>query len=123
MKKRRFAKVRKFIEEHKKPILIIGGALVTGALAVIGGKVLEQGEPKRYSSLWFDHLSDDELGPEREKVRLAYQSSGDDFDSACEMEALLRRFDSEIWSRKDDGMDDYVFPPRREHGRNLYKPD
>ena len=40
-----------------------------------------------------------ELNLEREKVRLAYPLSGDDFSEACYFENLLRRFDSELSKR------------------------
>ena len=40
-----------------------------------------------------------ELNWEREKVRLLYCSSGDDFSAACYFENLLRRFDKELRKR------------------------
>ena len=52
-----------------------------------------------YSSKWFEKATEAELDLEREKVRLAYCSSGNDFDAACRLEKLLWRFDKEIRKR------------------------
>ena len=121
MKKERFVKIRMFVEEHKKPILIIGGVLVTGALAFIGYTALGQNDPAPYTTRWYEGLSDDEWREEREKTRLAMRGTCDEL--AIEMESRLRRFDDEWRRRKDDGTDYYGPSLHREHGNNLYKPD
>ena len=123
MKTEMFDKVREFVDEHKKPILTVGSIIATCVLAIIGYHVLEQNNSEPYSSQWLEGLSDGELREEHEKARLALRDSGDDWDLACKMDFLRRQIDSEIEKRKNDGTDNYVYPPHREHGRNLYKPD
>lgn len=61
MKKRRFAKVRTFINENKKPLLIIGGILATSALAILSYIVSGQGDSEPNDSIRLDSLSEEEL--------------------------------------------------------------
>lgn len=121
MRKKRFSKARAFVEENRKTLLLIGSVVITGALAFIGCNVLGQSDPEPYATRWYEGLTDDEWQEEREKTRLAMRGTRD--EQAIEMESRLRRFDDEWRRRKDDGTDDYVSPPHREHGNNLYKPD
>lgn len=114
------AKVKQFIEEHKKPILI-GGVLVAGAIAVIVCKALGQSEPEPYTTRWYEGLTDDEWQEEREKTRLAMRGTCGEL--ADEMYFRLKRFDDEWSRRKDDGTDYHGPSLHREHGNNLYKPD
>ena len=76
-----------------------------------------------YSSKWFENATDTELNLEREKVRLLYCSSGDDFSAACYFENLLKRFDKEL-SRRAWG-DEIPHAPsiHREHGWYLSNDD
>ena len=53
----------------------------------------------KYSGKWFERVSEEELNTEREKVRLEYCSSGDNFSEACRLQKLLWRFDKEISKR------------------------
>lgn len=46
-----------------------------------------------YSSKWFETVTDDVLSTEREKVRLDYCASGDNFSEASRLQNLLWRFD------------------------------
>lgn len=76
-----------------------------------------------YSSKWFSMLTDEELDVEREKVRLAYCSSGDDFSESCKLQRLLWRFDEEMSNRAwgDEIRHGPAF--RREHGWYLSNDD
>lgn len=80
-------------------------------------------EPPKYSTKWFDTVSDEVLSIEREYVRKQYCSSGNDYSAALEWERLLRRFDKVMskraWGDKTPTAPSY----HREHGHNLYKPD
>lgn len=57
-----------------------------------------------YCSKWFENATDTELYMAREKVRLDYCSSGNDFKAACSLQNLLGRFDKEmskrVWAMK-----------------------
>ena len=52
-----------------------------------------------YGSKWFETVTDDVLSTEREKVRLDYCASGDNFSEASRLQNLLWRFDKEMSKR------------------------
>lgn len=64
-----------------------------------------------------------DLNAEREIVRKAYCSSGDDFNLAVRLQNLLRMFDKEISKRVWGGRTDYGFPVHREHEWHLLSKD
>lgn len=120
--------VIKWIKMHKAQLILAGIsipaiiALVLGlknkdAIIKLWGNLQEEiKKANLYSSKWFETASDAELKLEREKVRLAYCSSGDDFSAASALQNLLWRFDKEM-SKRAWG-DKIPCPPsiHREHG-------
>lgn len=61
------------------------GAAIGIAIAGYGVFRIATGEPQKYSSKWFDTVSDAVLNEEREVVRKKYCSSGNDFDLAVSL--------------------------------------
>lgn len=100
---------------------VVGFALAT--VAGLGIYKIATGEPQKYSSKWFDTVSDAVLNEEREIVRKQYCSSGNDFSLAVQLERLLRRFDEVIGKRAWNGSTDYKFPVHSEHGWHLPSDD
>jgi len=123
MKKGKFAKVKQFLEENKKPLMVIGGVLLTGGLAILGWKTSGQGDPEPYTTEWLKGLSEEELPEEHEKARLAMRDARDNWVLACKMDFWRRNIAAEIQRRKSGGTDNYISPPPREDGYNLYRPD
>lgn len=81
-------------------IAIIDGAKNKDALKELWNGLKEEIEAANlYSNNWFAKATDAELGIEREKVRLAYCSLGDNFSEAYRLQNLLRRFDKEMGKR------------------------
>lgn len=76
-----------------------------------------------YSPKWFETVSDELLSTEREKVRLAYCSSGDNFSEANWLENLLRRFDKEMSKRAWGNEIPHAPSIHREHGWYLPNDD
>lgn len=72
--------------------------------------------PEAYSEKWFDSLSDEKLKTQREKVRQAWCSAGDDFAEGVRLQKLLRRFDDIMRKREKSGGAEYVWPKHGEHG-------
>ena len=104
----------------KKAFGIGIGAVIT----MLGAyKYFTRKEPQKYSSKWFDTVSDEVLKSEREVVRKQFCSAGDDFSLAVKLESLLRVFDA-VLSKRAWG-DEIPHGPgyHREHGYNLYKDD
>lgn len=103
--------VIKWIKTHKPQLLLVGTSIPALIGLVLGLKnkaaIIKLRENLReeikkanlYSSKWFATASDAELELEREKVRLAYCSSGDDFSAASSLQNLLWRFDKEMSKR------------------------
>ena len=76
-----------------------------------------------YSSKWFKTVPDEILSTEREKVRLAYCSSGDNFSEAGRLQNLLWRFDKEMSKRAWGDEIPHAPSIHREHGWYLLKDD
>ena len=74
-----------------------------------------------YSYLWFKKASVQELEVEREKVRQAYCSSSGDMTGR--LQNLLFLFDKEISKKTLSSADEYIYPPKREHGWYLQNDD
>jgi len=76
-----------------------------------------------YTDRWMKSATDNELDTEREKVRFAYCSSGDNFDAACRLQNLLRRFDTEMSDRAWGDEEPHAPSYHREHGYYLPNDD
>lgn len=112
-----------FAKKHKKEFIIIAGAVGTILTSIGLSKLAGSVEPRKYSSEWFDSVSDDVLNAEREIVRKQYCSSGDNFSMAIQLQNLLNIFDSVLSKRAWAGKIPQVPSYSREHGHSLYKPD
>lgn len=117
-----------WIKSHKKQ-LIISGISIPTIIAIVAGiknkealKELLNGLKKGietanlYSSDWFAKATDAELNLEREKVRLAYCASGDNFSEAGRLQNLLWRFDKEMSKRAWGDEIPHAPSIHREHG-------
>lgn len=125
--------VIKWIKMHKAQLILVGISIPAIIALVLGLKNKDtiiklwrnlQEEIKKanlYSSKWFETASDAELKLEREKVRLAYCSSGDDFSAASALQNLLWRFDTEMSKRAWGNKIPCAPSIHREHG--LYLPN
>lgn len=128
-------KAIKWLKKHKKKILLVGaGAAVILATATgvknrdavakivndLSGKIKDT---NRYSNIWFKNASDTELETERELVRQAYCSAGDDFDLAAKLQNLLNLFDKEMSNRAWNGETPKAPSIHREHGWYLPNDD
>lgn len=125
----------KWIKEHKKA-LIAAGISISVLLAIVFGikhkdtisalwnQLQEEiRKSKLYTPKWFETVSDADLELEREKVRLAYCASGDNFSEACALQNLLRRFDREMSKRAWGDEIPHAPSIHREHGRYLPNDD
>ena len=124
-----------WIKAHKKQLIIAGISIPTVIMIVLGLKnkdaikelwarlreELEIGS--LYSSKWFDTVSDEVLDTEREKVRIAYCSSGSDFIEASRLQNLLWRFDREMSKRAWGDETSHAPSIHREHGWYLSNDD
>lgn len=104
---------------NKKAIGIAIGVIATGFTAY---KVITGKEPQKYSSKWFDMVSDEVLDAEREIVRQQYCSSGNDISLATRLYNLLNQFDKVMSKRAWDGKEP-GFPVHSEHGWHLPSDD
>lgn len=124
-----------WIKLHKKQLIIIGISIPSLIVLVLSIKnkdtiiklwdsLNEEIEKANlYSSKWFEKVSDAELELEREKVRLAYCSSGDDFSKASSLQKLLWRFDKEMSKRAWGDEIPHAPSIHREHGWYLPNDD
>lgn len=124
-----------WIKSHKKQLIITGISTSTVIMIVLSlknkgaikalwaglKKELETGSV--YSSKWFDTVSDEVLDTEREKVRIAYCSSGNDFNEASRLQNLLWRFDREMSKRAWGDETPHAPSIHREHGWYLLNDD
>ena len=124
-----------WIKAHKKQLVFIGISIPTLIAIVLGLKNKDaikelfdylKGEIENanlYSSKWFENATDAELDTAREKVRLDYCSSGDDFKAACSLQNLLGRFDKEMSKRAWGNENPHAPSIHREHGWYLSNDD
>ena len=124
-----------WIKAHKKQLTLIGISIPTLIAILLGLKnkdaikelfdnLKEQIEKANlYSNKWFENATDAELDTAREKVRLDYCSSGDDFRAACSLQNLLTRFDREMTKRAWGNETPHAPSIHREHGWYLSNDD
>lgn len=117
-----------WIKAHKKQLILIGISIPALIALVLGLKEKDAikelfnslkaaiEEANLYSSKWFKRATDAELDIAREKVRLEYCSSGNDFKAACSLQNLLRRFDDEMSKRAWGNETPHAPSIHREHG-------
>ena len=120
---------------HKKQLIIAGVSIPTiitialglknkGALKKLCDGLKEKIETANlYSSDWFTKATDAELDLEREKVRLVYCSSRDNFSEASRLQNLLWRFDKEMSKRAWGDEIPHAPSVQREHGWYLPNDD
>lgn len=103
---------------------VVGSVAAAVGVAYLASQVTEDDEEDfNYSDKWMQSATDDELKTEREKVRVACCSSGDDFDRACRLDNLRDRFDREIGKRKSVDEKPHETSYHREHGWYLPNDD
>ena len=124
-----------WIKAHKKQLVLIGISVTTLIAIVLGLKNKdaikelfdnlkdEIEKANLYSGKWFENATDAELDTAREKVRLDYCSSGDDFKAACSLQNLLGRFDKEMSKRAWGNETPHAPSIHREHGWYLSNDD
>ncbi|MEG0591550.1 MAG: hypothetical protein RR496_07890 [Lachnospiraceae bacterium] len=124
-----------WIKAHKKQLILIGISIPTLIAIVLGVKNKdalqelldnlkdEVEKANLYSSKWFEKATDAELNAAREKVRLDYCASGDDFKAACSLQNLLGRFDKELSKRAWGDEIPHAPSIHREHGWYLPNDD
>jgi len=124
-----------WIKMYKKQLVIIGISIPTLIVIVLGLKnkyainelfdnLKEEIEKASlYSSKWFEKATDAQLDSAREKVRLDYCASGDDFKAACSLQNLLGRFDKEMSKRAWGDETPHAPSIHREHGWYLPNDD
>lgn len=124
-----------WIKAHKSQFILIGISIPTiiaivfglknkDAIKVLWEKLNEEiKKANLYSSKWFETVTDEVLSIEREKVRLAYCSSGDNFSEASRLQKLLWKFDKEMSKRAWGDEIPHVPSIHREHGRYLLNDD
>lgn len=124
-----------WVKAHKKQLVLIGISIPTLIAIVLGLKNKdaikelfdnlkdEIEKANLYSGKWFENATDAELDTAREKVRLDYCSSGDDFKAACSLQNLLGRFDKEMSKRAWGNETPHAPSIHREHGWYLSNDD
>ena len=80
-----------------KKVVVIGLGIIGAGFGI--AKIVSGKAPAKFSAKWFETLSDADLNIEREIVRKAYCSSGDDFNLAVRLQNLLGLFDNELSKR------------------------
>lgn len=117
-----------WVKAHKKQ-LILAGISITAVIAIVVGiknkselvklwcalqEKIKRGDI--YSTKWFSTATDAELDIEREKVRVAYCTSGTDTLTASYLQNLLWHFDNEIRNRTWVDKTPHTPTIHREHG-------
>lgn len=117
-----------WVKVHKTQLILIGVSIPTIIAVVLGLKnkdaikVLwnqlneEIKKANMYSGKWFETVTDEVLDAEREKVRLEYCSSGENFSEASRLQNLLWRFDKEMSKRAWGDKIPHASSIHREHG-------
>lgn len=124
-----------WVKAHKKQLILVGISIPAIIATILGLKnsdsikalwkhLSEEIEKANmFSAKWFDTVTDEVLSAEREKVRLAYCSSGDNFSEACRLQNLLWRFDKEMSKRAWGDEIPHAPSIHREHGWYLPNDD
>lgn len=124
-----------WVKTHKTQLILVGISIPTIIAVVLGLKNKdaikalwdqlneEIKKANMYSSKWFESVTDETLSTEREKVRLAYCSSGDNFSEASRLQNLLWRFDKEMSKRTWGDETPHALGIHREHGWYLPNDD
>ena len=124
-----------WLKAHKTQLILVGISIPTIIAVVLGLKnrdaikVLwdqlneEIKKANMYTSKWFESVTDETLSTEREKVRLAYCSSGNNFSEASRLQNLLWRFDKEMSKRAWGDEIPHAPSIHREHGWYLPNDD
>lgn len=125
----------KWMKDHKRQFILAGISIPATIAVVLGLKNKETiktlweklnekiKKTNMYSSKWFETVTDEVLSAEREKVRLAYCSSGDNFSEASRLQNLLLSFDKEMSRRAWRDVIPYAPRIHREHGWYLPNDD
>ena len=121
-------KISNWVKENKKKIFFAGISISLMFITVYGIKNKEQIKHitkeiiekiknlKFYNDIWFSTASDVELELEREKVRLAFCSEGQNSEHAEYLYNILRRFDNEMSRRTWKNEIPVASSIHREHG-------
>ena len=124
-----------WVKAHKTQLILVGISIPTIIAVVLGLKNKdaikalwdqlneEIKKANMYTSKWFESVTDETLSTEREKVRLAYCSSGDNFSEASRLQNLLWRFDKEMSKRAWGDEIPHAPSIHREHGWYLPNDD
>ena len=124
-----------WVKAHKTQLILVGISIPTiiavvldlknkDAIKALWDQLNEEiKKANMYSSKWFESVTDETLSTEREKVRLAYCSSGDNFSEACRLQNLLWRFDKEMSKRAWGDEIPHAPSIHREHGWYLPNDD
>ena len=123
-----------WVKVHKTQLILIGVSIPTIIAVILGlknkdtikalwGQLNEEiKKANMYSAKWFETVTDDALSEEREKVRLVYCSSGDNFSEASRLQNLWR-FDKEMSKRAWGDEVPHAPSIHREHGWYLPNDD
>lgn len=126
-----------WVKAHKTQLIIAGIAVPVIIATILGlknkdalielwNKVVDgMKKANTYSSKWFETASDEVLSTEREKVRVAFCSSGDNLSEseASRLQNLLRLFDKEMNKRAWGDEVPHGLSIHREHGWYLPNDD
>lgn len=124
-----------WVKAHKKQLILIGISIPAIIAVVLGIKNEdaikslwnqlneEIKKDEMYTVGWFESVADEVLNKEREKVRVEYCSSGDDFVKASRLQNLLWRFDEEMSKRAWGNETPHAPSIHREHGWYLPNDD
>lgn len=124
-----------WVKAHKTQLILVGISIPTiiavvldlknkDAIKALWDQLNEEiKKANMYSSKWFESVTDETLSTEREKVRLTYCSSGDNFSEACRLQNLLWRFDKEMSKRAWGDEIPHAPSIHREHGWYLPNDD
>ena len=118
----------RWVTAHKTQLILVGISIPTmiavtlevknkDTLKILWKQLNEEiKKANMYSSKWFETVTDETLNTEREKVRLAYCSSGNNFSEASRLQNLLWRFDKEMNKRAWGDEIPHAPSIHREHG-------
>lgn len=125
----------RWVTAHKTQLILVGISIPTmiavtlevknkDTIKILWKQLNEEiKKANMYSSKWFETVTDETLNTEREKVRLAYCSSGNNFSEASRLQNLLWRFDKEMNKRAWGDEIPHAPSFHREHGWYLSNDD